>query len=126
MVNTMRASILALALTAAPVSALMAAGEGGAGVGATETPLPGARLSAPGSVGPSSIVTPGAAGGTGTQTTTGNAAGTGTGFGIGSTSRGQPSTQSPVGVPTSPSTTPGGPPTADTSNMSGTGTGAGR
>jgi len=59
MVNTMRASMLALALATAPVSALMAAGERGAGVGATDTPrLGGAGLSTPGSVGPSGVVTP--------------------------------------------------------------------
>ena len=59
-------------------------------------------------------------------TPTGNAAGTGTGIGTGSTSMGQPSTQTSIGSPNSPSTTPGGPPLAGTSNMTGTGTGTGR
>jgi len=56
------------------------------------------------------------------ETPTGNAAG----LGIGSTSTGQPSTQTSIGAPNGPSTTPGGPPTPGTSNMTGTGAVTGR
>ena len=49
-------------------------------------------------------------------TPTGNGAGTGTGIGLGSTSADQPSTQTAIGSPDTPSTTPGGPPTAGTGN----------
>jgi hypothetical protein len=39
--------------------------------------------------------------------------------GIGSTSTGQSNTQSSIGSPNGPSTTPGGPPTVGTSNGNG-------
>ena len=55
----------------------------------------------------------------------GNAAGFGanaaTGVGPGGVTNSQPNSMSSVGNPTGPSTTPGGPPSAGTSNMTGTG-----
>lgn len=94
------------------------------GIRPTERPpVPGVTPIAPSNTGIGSTGTSpgyGALGGAGA--TTGNTMGGGTGVGIGNTSIGQSTAQSPVGAPTSSSTTPGGPPNANGINMSGAGT----
>ncbi|MFL5252590.1 MAG: hypothetical protein ACJ8AI_06805 [Rhodopila sp.] len=134
MMKKAQAVVLALMLVAAPDSRSLAQAAGNGGGGANG--LPGAGNTAAGSTISGDATT--GAGATGAaphyggsnsnsvETPTGNAAGPGTGLGIGSTTTGQPATQSSIGAPNGPSTTPGGPPTPGTSNMTGTGAAGGR
>jgi hypothetical protein len=128
MLNKTQALVLALMLTTAPGSGSLAQvtrDDNGGGVGGPVSlgaPLSGVTMPQAGRTG----VQPDHGGSNSVETPTGSAAGPGTGLGIGSTSTGQPSTQTSVGAPNGPSTTPGGPPTPDTSNMTGTGAASGR